>query len=109
MGKLSEKADVYSYGVLLLEVVSGRKNLDYNMPAHKVYLSDWVSHPYSTTAISLNPNQLRKLSIYYIPFSQAQCYKQLMIELNFFRQYAGKRALQQLQCNGSRGSSALLR
>ncbi|KAG0586838.1 hypothetical protein KC19_2G121500 [Ceratodon purpureus] len=41
MGQLSEKADVYSFGVLLLEVVSGRKNLDYNMPQHKVYLCQW--------------------------------------------------------------------
>ncbi|KAG0597369.1 hypothetical protein M758_UG332200 [Ceratodon purpureus] len=51
MGKLSEKADVYSYGVLLLEVVSGRKNLDYNMPAHKVYLSDWVRELYNNSNV----------------------------------------------------------
>ena len=25
-GQLSEKADVYAYGVLILEIVSGRKN-----------------------------------------------------------------------------------
>ncbi|KAG0602844.1 hypothetical protein M758_10G046000 [Ceratodon purpureus] len=41
MGKLSEKVDVYSFGVLLLEIVSGRKNLDYNMPEPEVYLCQW--------------------------------------------------------------------
>eukprot|EP01018_Ginkgo_biloba_P036586 Gb_16373 [translate_table: standard] len=30
-GQLTEKADVYSFGVLLLEIVSGRKNTDFNL------------------------------------------------------------------------------
>ena len=55
-GQLSEKADVYSFGVLLLEIVSGRKNLDFDMPEHKVYLGQWVCYQNSTTALSLNPN-----------------------------------------------------
>ncbi|KAG0586881.1 hypothetical protein KC19_2G124600 [Ceratodon purpureus] len=41
LGQLSEKADIYSYGVLLLELVSGRRNLDHSLPEHKVYLCQW--------------------------------------------------------------------
>ena len=41
-GELSEKADVYSFGVLCLEVVSGRKNIDSSKPVNQVYLPSWV-------------------------------------------------------------------
>ncbi|KAG0564752.1 hypothetical protein KC19_8G136800 [Ceratodon purpureus] len=36
-GELSEKADVYSFGVLLLEIVSGKRNRDLTMPEDEVY------------------------------------------------------------------------
>lgn len=42
LGQLSEKVDVYSYGILLLEIVGGRKNIDRNLPEDKVYLLDWA-------------------------------------------------------------------
>lgn len=32
IGKLTEKADIYSFGVVMLEVVSGRKHDDFNLP-----------------------------------------------------------------------------
>lgn len=41
-GDLSEKADVYSFGVLCLEVISGRKNVDQAKPVNQVYLPSWV-------------------------------------------------------------------
>jgi len=44
MGQLSEKADVYSFGSLMLEIISGRRNIDYNLPQNKIYLSRWVSY-----------------------------------------------------------------
>ncbi|KAF6173335.1 hypothetical protein GIB67_027030 [Kingdonia uniflora] len=36
--RITVKADIYSYGVVLLEVVSGRKNLDYSRPMSDVHL-----------------------------------------------------------------------
>jgi hypothetical protein len=37
-GQLSNKADVYSFGILFLEIISGKKNQDPNQPKDKVFL-----------------------------------------------------------------------
>jgi hypothetical protein len=37
-GQLSDKADVYSFGVLLLETISGKKNQDPTQSEVEVYL-----------------------------------------------------------------------
>ncbi|CAN5966329.1 unnamed protein product [Sphagnum jensenii] len=42
LGQLSEKVDVFSYGVLLLEIVSGRKNIDLSLETNKIYLLQWA-------------------------------------------------------------------
>ncbi|CAK9218045.1 unnamed protein product [Sphagnum troendelagicum] len=42
LGKLTEKVDVFSYGVLLLEIVSGRKNIDLSLETNKIYLLEWA-------------------------------------------------------------------
>ncbi|CAM6007977.1 unnamed protein product [Sphagnum balticum] len=42
LGKLTEKVDVFSYGVLLLEIVSGRKNIDLSLETNKIYLLEWL-------------------------------------------------------------------
>ncbi len=42
-GQLSEKVDVFSYGFLLLEIVTGRKNIDLSLETNKIYLLQWVS------------------------------------------------------------------
>ncbi|KAH9544873.1 hypothetical protein CY35_12G018700 [Sphagnum magellanicum] len=39
-GQLTEKVDVYSFGVLVLEIMSGRKNIDPNLPPQNIYLLD---------------------------------------------------------------------
>nr|XP_024366788.1 probable LRR receptor-like serine/threonine-protein kinase At1g53440 isoform X4 [Physcomitrium patens] len=41
-GRLSDKVDVYSFGVLCLEIVSGRRNIDDSYPPGEMYLSKWV-------------------------------------------------------------------
>lgn len=42
-GKLSTKSDVYSYGVILLELLTGRLPIDTNRPPGEHVLSVWVS------------------------------------------------------------------
>ncbi|KAG0585092.1 hypothetical protein KC19_3G257500 [Ceratodon purpureus] len=42
LGLLSEKVDVFSYGVLLLEIVSGRRNMEPKSPEDQFYLPDWA-------------------------------------------------------------------
>ncbi|KAH9530403.1 hypothetical protein CY35_U001000 [Sphagnum magellanicum] len=41
-GQLSNKADVYSFGILLLETISGTKNRDPNQPEDEIYLPIWA-------------------------------------------------------------------
>jgi hypothetical protein len=42
LGQLSDKVDVYSFGVLCLEIISGRRNIDETMPLDEVYLAQRV-------------------------------------------------------------------
>lgn len=42
-GHLSEKADVFGFGVVALEVVCGRRNTNESLELEKVYLLEWVS------------------------------------------------------------------
>ncbi|CAH8342648.1 unnamed protein product [Eruca vesicaria subsp. sativa] len=41
-GHLTEKADVYAFGIVALELVSGRKNSDVNLENEKKYLLQWA-------------------------------------------------------------------
>lgn len=41
-GHLTEKADVFSFGVVALEMVSGRPNCDSSLEEEKIYLLEWV-------------------------------------------------------------------
>ncbi|CAM6011109.1 unnamed protein product [Sphagnum balticum] len=44
LGQLSDKVDVYSFGILLLEIISGRKNIDFTLSIDKIYLLEWFLH-----------------------------------------------------------------
>ncbi|CAN7122799.1 unnamed protein product [Brassica rapa subsp. narinosa] len=41
-GYLTEKTDVYAFGIVVLELLSGRKNFDVNLENEKKYLLDWA-------------------------------------------------------------------
>jgi len=42
-GYLTDKADVYSFGIVILEIVSGKSNTNYRPKEDCVYLLDWVA------------------------------------------------------------------
>ncbi|KAG6642583.1 hypothetical protein CIPAW_09G150200 [Carya illinoinensis] len=41
-GHLTEKADVFGFGVVALEILSGRPNSDNSLDAEKIYLLEWA-------------------------------------------------------------------
>lgn len=41
-GHLTEKADVYGFGVVVLELLSGRQNSSLEMDLENMYLLEWV-------------------------------------------------------------------
>ncbi|KAI8539524.1 hypothetical protein RHMOL_Rhmol09G0189500 [Rhododendron molle] len=44
LGQLTEKADVFGFGVVALEIVSGRPNADSSLEEEKIYLLKWAWH-----------------------------------------------------------------
>ncbi|KAL6498800.1 hypothetical protein OROGR_028347 [Orobanche gracilis] len=41
-GMLNEKSDIYSFGILIMEIITGRSPVDYNRPKGEVNLVDWL-------------------------------------------------------------------
>lgn len=41
-GMLNDRSDVYSFGILIMEIISGRNPVDYSRPPDEVNLVDWL-------------------------------------------------------------------
>ncbi|GAB2267243.1 hypothetical protein Dimus_002228 [Dionaea muscipula] len=52
-GTISAKSDVFSFGVLLLEIVPGRKNISYRSPEHVENLLSYVSTSHYPSIFSI--------------------------------------------------------
>lgn len=52
-GHLTEKADVFSFGVVALEIVSGRLNSDSSLEDDRIYLLEWVCFSFSLVLLCL--------------------------------------------------------
>ncbi|KAF7123471.1 hypothetical protein RHSIM_Rhsim12G0042500 [Rhododendron simsii] len=55
-GKLTEKADVYSFGVLVMEVVSGKKNISFSQNAHSILQMVWNLYGLGTLCEAVDPS-----------------------------------------------------
>ncbi|MQL93740.1 hypothetical protein Taro_026386 [Colocasia esculenta] len=68
-GQLSEKVDTYGYGVVVLEIISGRKNNDMKLEPTKQCLLEWAWRLYEEGKLidlvdaTLNPNEYKAVEV----------------------------------------------
>lgn len=68
-GKLTDKSDVFSYGVMLLELITGRRPVDTTHSFMEDSLVDWVSSLLNSlaTGMHMNIHVHAKDTVYYLP------------------------------------------
>jgi len=57
-GQFTQKSDVYGFGVVLLEIICGRKPLDHTLPEEEIDLLRWVK---DYVAINETPGKMVKI------------------------------------------------
>jgi len=67
-GRLTIKSDIYSFGVVLLELISGRKAIDLSKPNGEQYLVAWVSKINNCNQIKPEINLSFNLTVFFFSF-----------------------------------------
>lgn len=65
-GELTEKADIYSFGVLVLEIINCRKNTDLSLPSEMQYLPEYVRCLHFIFRYVIMMKQEKRLSVYHL-------------------------------------------
>ncbi|PHT42176.1 hypothetical protein CQW23_16201 [Capsicum baccatum] len=65
-GELTEKADIYSFGVLVLEIINCRKNTDLSLPSEMQYLPEYVRCLHFIFRYVITMKQEKRLSVYHL-------------------------------------------
>lgn len=55
-GHLTDKADVYSFGIVALEIVSGKSNTNFGKKENRMHLLDWVHTLSPVTLVNNDTN-----------------------------------------------------
>jgi len=65
-GKVSDKTDVYAFGVVLLELITGRKPIEARRPSGEENLVLWVSYSINSCEVALFFHNI--MMVEFIPF-----------------------------------------
>lgn len=61
-GMLNERSDVYSFGILIMEIISGRNPVDYSRPPGEVCIYQFhylITLPYSSSLFWMHSDKFK--------------------------------------------------